>query len=507
MSGDVTVGALQRLSHMPTPNLNKDGGNLIAGQDYYNVLFTGGNISNVTLTNCTITLDAINNTPIGATTPSTGAFTTLSAGALTVTGNVTLSGTGNSVGTITSGTWNGGVISGQYGGTGVANTGKTITLGGNLTTTGAFATTFAFSGANTYTFPNVSDTVVTLTATQTLTNKTLTSPTVTGTMTAAAANFSGAVTLPSVNGGQLAGLRNRTINGDFRIDQRNSGASQTITAGTSNLTNAYTVDRFYAACTGANVTGQRVTGTSPDQYAYQFTGATSVSGISFGQRYEATNVYDLASTTATFSVKLANSLLTTVTWTVYYPTSTDTWSGRTSIATGTFTVSSTPATYSTQISLPSNVTTGLEIELTVGAQVSGTWTIAEWQLENGIVATPFERRPIGFELALCQRCYQKSYVQSSVPGSTYTGGAASCIYGTGVASQCLGSVFYPVIMRSSPSIVIYDAAGSANKISYYVSGWNNAGAVGTVTAFDKGFTIGVSSASYINFEYTATAEL
>ena len=90
MAGDVTVGALQRLSYMPTPSLNRDGGNLIAGQDYFNVLFTGGNISNVTLTNCTITMDSINNTPIGNTTPSTGAFTTLSANStLAVTGIVT----------------------------------------------------------------------------------------------------------------------------------------------------------------------------------------------------------------------------------------------------------------------------------------------------------------------------------------------------------------------------------------------------------------------------------
>ena len=41
------------------------------------------------------------------------------------------------VGTITSGTWQGTVIDGQYGGTGVANTGKTITLGGSFTHTGA----------------------------------------------------------------------------------------------------------------------------------------------------------------------------------------------------------------------------------------------------------------------------------------------------------------------------------------------------------------------------------
>ena len=57
------------------------------------------------------------------------------------------------VGTVTSGTWNGSVVAGQYGGTGVANTGKTITLGGNLTTSGAFATTLTVTGTTTVTLP------------------------------------------------------------------------------------------------------------------------------------------------------------------------------------------------------------------------------------------------------------------------------------------------------------------------------------------------------------------
>lgn len=46
-----------------------------------------------------------------------------------------------------------GVVSGANGGTGVDNTGKTITLGGNLTTSGAFASTFTMTGATTVTFP------------------------------------------------------------------------------------------------------------------------------------------------------------------------------------------------------------------------------------------------------------------------------------------------------------------------------------------------------------------
>jgi hypothetical protein len=57
--------------------------------------------------------------------------------------------------------------------------GKAVTLGGTLTTSGSSALTLTTSGATNMTFPAATDTVVTLAATQTLTNKTLTSPTLT----------------------------------------------------------------------------------------------------------------------------------------------------------------------------------------------------------------------------------------------------------------------------------------------------------------------------------------
>jgi hypothetical protein len=53
------------------------------------------------------------------------------------------------------------VVSGALGGTGVANTGKTITLGGNLVTSGAYAVTFTLTGATNITLPT-SGTVATI---------------------------------------------------------------------------------------------------------------------------------------------------------------------------------------------------------------------------------------------------------------------------------------------------------------------------------------------------------
>jgi len=252
--------------------------------------------------------------------------------------------------------------------------------------------------------PAATSTLIDTTSTQTLTNKTL---------TAAGSNTVEATSGPTST--QLAGNRNKIINGLMAVDQRNAGASQTITAAAAL---AYTVDRWYAYSTGANVTGQRVAGsTASSQYNYQFTGAASTTAIGFGQRIESFNSYDLAGNSATLSVLLANSLLTTVTWTAYYANTADSFGTLasptvTSIATGTFTVTSTLTRYNTTISIPSAATTGIQIVFTVGAQTSGTWTIGQVQLEKGATATPFENRLYGTELALCQRYYEQNIIPS-----------------------------------------------------------------------------------------------
>jgi hypothetical protein len=294
------------------------------------------------------------------------------------------------------------------------------------------------------------------------------------------------------------GMRNRVINGAMAIDQRNSGAAQTITAAAAL---AYTVDRWYAYSTGANVTGQRVAGTGTLQYVYQFTGAASTTAIGFAQRIEAVNSYDLNGSTVTLSAYLANSLLTTVTWTAYYATSADTFGTlasptRTQIATGSWTVTSTLARYATNITIPAAATTGIEIVFTVGAQISGTWSIGAVQLEAGSVATPFERRPVGTELQLCQRYYCVLLVQ----GGFFAAGSLASD-GTGPYYQAPFS--YPVTMKSSP-ILTTSGFSNLGTSAYYraLGGYtsNNLGA-----AMMVGVSGGNGCAFYANVQ--ASAEL
>ena len=257
--------------------------------------------------------------------------------------------------------------------------------------------------------------------------------------------------------------RNILINGAMAIDQRNAGASQTITAGSAL---AYTIDRWYAYCTGANATGQRVAGTAPNQYNYRFTGASSVSKIGFAQRIEATNCQHLAGRTATLSVDLANSLLTTITWVASYATTADAFGTiasptKTQIATGTFTVNSTLTRYATSIAIPAGATTGIEIEFSVGSQTSGTWTIGRVQLEDTPEQTAFENRTIQQELQLCEWYFKKTFALNVAPANN-----AGLI--NALAVRCPSSannnfsLHWDLNMRANPTITTYNPSSGTS---------------------------------------------
>jgi hypothetical protein len=266
-------------------------------------------------------------------------------------------------------------------------------------------------------------------------------------------------------------FRNVLINGGFGIDQRNAGTSQTITAAAAL---AYTVDRWYAYCTGANITGARVAGTAPSQFFYRFTGAISNTAVGFGQRIEAANSFHLAGQAVTLSVNIASTSLTSITWTAFYANTTDTFGTlasptRTQIATGTFTVNSTLSRKTTNITIPSAATTGIEIVFTGGALLgSQTLTFDDAQLELGTVATPFEQKPIGTELSLCQRYYTRGRVYQAGYGSVAT-----------VDSGAYASISFPVTMRITPTSITEisktlsgSPAGYSSGVTYYdVSGF------------------------------------
>ena len=248
--------------------------------------------------------------------------------------------------------------------------------------------------------------------------------------------------------GVSTGFKNRLINGQFQIAQRGTSGSSS-SSGLPTTATYPSVDRWFAYSSGAAVTVAQVAGSGNIKNLVQATGAGSVTAVGIGQRIESSNCYDLAGQTVTLSAQIANSLLTTVTWTAYYAATTDTWTAAaTTITSGTFTVTSTLTQYSASFAVPSAATTGLQIVFSVGAQTSGTFQIGNAQLEVGTTATNFEYRSYGTELALCQRYYELYYNDSSGFG----------ILNNNFSSNYRGVWYFKVEKRSAPTV---NLAGSS----------------------------------------------
>lgn len=200
------------------------------------------------------------------------------------------------------------------------------------------------------------------------------------------------------------GLKNLLINGEFEIDQRNSGASQTFTAGAAV---AYAVDRWYVACTGANITGQQVAGTSPNSKGYKFTGAASNATILFGQRIEAYRCAHIVSQQVAVQLQAKSSSITSLTWTAYYATATDNFTSKTQIASGTLTIGAALASYQFTFNAGANAANGIAVEFSCGALLaSQTLQFEAIQAELGATPSDFERIPLPLRLDFCCRYYE-----------------------------------------------------------------------------------------------------
>ena len=248
------------------------------------------------------------------------------------------------------------------------------------------------------------------------------------------------------------GFKNRIINGDMRIDQRNAGASVTPTNG------QYTVDRWAAFVSQASkITVQQNAGsvTPPAGYT-NYLGVTvgASANVTVGssdyffvqQTIEGYNIADLgwgaaAASTITFSFWVRSSLTGTFGGAIYngagnrsYPftytiSAANTWEQKTVTVAG-----DTTGTWGTAngagINIDFSIGSGSTRSGTAGAWAAGnfysatgatnlistnsaTFYITGVQLEEGVVSTNFDVLPYGTQLQLCQRYYQRLYANNT----------------------------------------------------------------------------------------------
>ena len=278
------------------------------------------------------------------------------------------------------------------------------------------------------------------------------------------------------------GMRNRIINGDMSIDQRNAGAS--VTGNDA----VFGVDRWKAIVSqSSKFTMQQNAGsvTPPSGFTNYF-GCTSSSAYTVGsaetfniaQFIEGFNTADLAwgtanartvtlsfwvrsSLTGTFSGSLSNSAVSRSYPFSYTISSANTWEQKSVTIAG-----ATSGTWVTNngigIRLYFSLGTGSTLATTAGSWASGfylgatgatsvvgtngaTFYITGVQLEVGSSATPFERRMYGQELALCQRYYYK-WINDS------TGTVDISVFQAYATGSAFGKLFdFPVTMRATPT--------------------------------------------------------
>jgi hypothetical protein len=354
--------------------------------------------------------------------------------------------------------------------------------------------------------------------------------------------FTGDITVPSINGGPISGTRNRIINGDMRIDQRNDGASVTPAAG------QYTLDRWAGGLTQTSKFSiqQNAGSVTPPAGFTNYLGVTSLSSYSLlssdaftvGHSIEGLNVSDLSygtanaqsvtvsfwvrsSLTGAFSGGIANSATNRSYVFSYNINSANTWEYKSVTIPG-----DTTGTWLTNnqigLRLRFSIGAGSTFSTTAGSWVSGNFVTASGstsvvatngatfyltgvQLEPGTVATPFERRSYGQELALCQRYYEQSFngTNPAVGGGTIQNFNPSGSINTGALQ-----VVFKVQKRASPTVTSYSTATGASGNLRDGSGADRAATVQHVNTFGAHIT-NAATGNIANYsaQWTASIEL
>ena len=263
-----------------------------------------------------------------------------------------------------------------------------------------------------------------------------------------ASNFT--MTVPTTNGtvattDQLQNFRNVLINGNFDIWER--GATFGL--------NEYTADRWRGSTgtTGSITrqtfpTGQADVPGNPTFFA-RFNKTGTGDYALFEHRIEGVRTLSNETATLSFWAKAAAAVTMNVQLSQNFGSG-----GSAAVSAGAPAVSLTTSwqKFTLVYNLPSisGKTIGsnnfVQLQLLPG-QSSTSWTgtvdFAQFQLEQGSVATPFERRPISTELSMCQRYYQSH-------GNMFQCGMA---YGSGT-DGFTSNYSFPVTMRAAPTSTV-----------------------------------------------------
>ena len=246
----------------------------------------------------------------------------------------------------------------------------------------------------------------------------------------------------ALNGGAIAGFRNRIINGDMRIAQRGTNFPA--------ATNSVNLDRWQWNKSGAMVCTVSQSTDVPNstfQSSYKVDVTTadfSISSTEYAiviQRIEGYDVRDLIGTTFTLSfwvkspktgthcVGFRNESQDRSFIKEYSVAVANAWEYKTiTVPGGLITSGGWNWTNGAGLEVSFALATGLTYQTAANSWATGNFLatsnqvnvmdstandffLAGVQLEVGSSATPFERRPIGMELALCQRYFWSSTVQ------------------------------------------------------------------------------------------------
>jgi hypothetical protein len=327
--------------------------------------------------------------------------------------------------------------------------------------------------------------------------------------------------------GNFSTGKNVILNSNFSVWQRGTSFTALSTA-------IYTADRWgaYSGTTGRTVSRQSA-GTSigiGTQYCARIardSGNTNTSTVFFYQSLESTASIPFAGSTVTLSFYARaganfSAASSQIVAEVFSGTGTDQniISGYTGSATviGSYqTITTSWARYTLTGSVASTAT---ELGLRFSFAPTGTagandyFEIANVQLENAAVATSYTPATgtIQGELAACQRYYQKTYNQSTTPGTSTATGA---IFGVAVgpAFQAIPGLnpTFVTVMRTAPTMTYYSTDGTINTVRNNTAGTNlSVAAVYDIGESRGGFvdtTAAIADNSQFRCHFTASAEL